>query len=68
MLAYTIYRGIQGGWLDPSSEAYAARMRQAAHSRLDERSFIRGVCGVPEGQSFFLLMETAAQNAGALDV
>lgn len=69
MLAYTIYRGIQGGWLSPDYRPAAERMRSAAHSMVDEYGLVQGVCGAPEfdhpgtapeGQAFFLLMEAAA--------
>jgi unsaturated rhamnogalacturonyl hydrolase len=68
MLAYTIYRGLQRGWLTARYRAAADRMRRAAHAKVDEYGFVRGVCGsptfdkpgvAPEGQAFFLLMEAA---------
>jgi unsaturated rhamnogalacturonyl hydrolase len=68
MLAYTIYRGIAGGWLDPAYLAHADRMRQAAHDKVDTYGLVQGVCAAPrfdrpgtapEGQAFFLLMEAA---------
>jgi unsaturated rhamnogalacturonyl hydrolase len=69
MLAYTIYRGIRQGWLDPAYRESADRMRNAAHAKIDELGLVQGVCGSPtfdhpgtatEGQAFFLLMEAAA--------
>ena len=69
MLAYTIYRGIQGGWLSPDYRVAAERMRSAAHQKVDEYGLVQGVCGAPEfdhpgtapeGQAFFLLMEASA--------
>jgi len=77
MLAYTIYRGLQGGWLEAAYETFADRMRRAAHARVDEDGYVRDVCGAPEfdhpgiapeGQAFFLLMEAAARDAGAADI
>jgi unsaturated rhamnogalacturonyl hydrolase len=74
MLAYTIYRGVKGGWLAPSYLAPAERMRKAAHSKVDGLGLVQGVCGAPnfdrsgtatEGQAFFLLMEAAHRDAGA---
>lgn len=68
MLAYTIYRGLQGGWLEETYLPHADRMRAAAHRMVDESGLVRGVCGSPdfdhpgwaaEGQAFFLLMEAA---------
>jgi rhamnogalacturonyl hydrolase YesR len=75
MLAYAIYRGIKGGWLDRGLFTTAERMRRAAHARVDARGLVQGVCGAPhfdhpgtaaEGQSFFLLMEAARRDSVAL--
>jgi unsaturated rhamnogalacturonyl hydrolase len=69
MLAYSIYRGLQGGWLDDSFRRHADRMRNAAFRKVDKFGLVQGVCGAPnfdapgtavEGQAFFLLMEAAA--------
>jgi rhamnogalacturonyl hydrolase YesR len=74
MLAYTIYRGIQGGWLDTAYRTHADRMRQAAHAKVDPYGLVQGVCGAPsfdrsgtapEGQAFFVLMEAAYRDLGA---
>lgn len=71
MLAYTIYRGVQGRWLDDSYRKHADRMRRAAHQKVDEYGLVQDVCGSPnfesagtatEGQAFFLLMEAAASE------
>jgi rhamnogalacturonyl hydrolase YesR len=68
MLAYSIFRGVQGGWLDKSYQAAADKMREAAYKKVDGFGFVQGVCGAPnfdhagtatEGQAFFLLMEAA---------
>ena len=68
MLAYSIFRGVQRGWLDESYLSHANRMRDAAHEKVDEFGLVQGVCGAPnfdrsgtatEGQAFFLLMEAA---------
>ncbi|MDX9881553.1 MAG: glycoside hydrolase family 88 protein [Prolixibacteraceae bacterium] len=73
MLAYSIYKGITGGWIDVSYQQYADKMRSAAHSKVDEFGLVHGVCGSPdflhsgtatEGQAFFILMETAYQQLG----
>jgi rhamnogalacturonyl hydrolase YesR len=70
MLAYSIYRGVKAGWLDASYRPRADRMRSAAEAKVDERGYVRDVCGSPtfeapgvatEGQAFFLLMEAAAR-------
>jgi unsaturated rhamnogalacturonyl hydrolase len=71
MLAYSIYRGVKGGWLEPSCLAHAERMRAAAHAKVDPYGLVQGVCGAPnfdrsgtatEGQAFFLLMEAAYRD------
>ena len=73
MLAYTIYRGVYGRWLDPAYLPTAERMRQAAHQKVDENGLVQDVCGSPdfdhpgtatEGQAFFLLMEAAHHDLG----
>jgi len=71
MLAYSIYKGIKGGWIDSTYQEKADQMRAAAHSKVDEYGLVHGVCGSPdfmhsgtatEGQAFFILMETAYQE------
>jgi rhamnogalacturonyl hydrolase YesR len=68
MLAYSIYRGLQRGYLDGSYRPYADKMRAAAIGKVDKYGLVQDVCGAPrfnapgtatEGQAFFLLMETA---------
>jgi rhamnogalacturonyl hydrolase YesR len=68
MIAYSIYRGISGGWIDRKYKEQADRMRAAAHVKVDELGLVQGVCGSPEfdhpgtateGQAFFLMMEAA---------
>jgi unsaturated rhamnogalacturonyl hydrolase len=68
MIAYTIYRGIKGGWLDLSYLKAADKIRKAVHLKVDPYGLVQGVCGAPnfdhpgtatEGQAFFLLMEAA---------
>ena len=72
MLAYKIYRGVRGGWLDPAYLAHADRMRSAAHARVDEYGLVQGVWGAPhfdhpgtapEGQAFFMLVEAAYRDS-----
>ena len=74
MLAYAIYRGVEGGWLEPAYLERAARMREAAWNKVDRHGLVQGVCGSPdfsspgtatEGQAFLLLMEAAARDCGA---
>jgi unsaturated rhamnogalacturonyl hydrolase len=71
MLAYTIYRGVAGGWLDDSYIGRADAMRAAAHAKVDQQGYVQGVCGAPsfdkpgratEGQAFFLRMEAAQRD------
>jgi unsaturated rhamnogalacturonyl hydrolase len=71
MLAYTIFRGVKGGWLDTAYLKYAEKMRWAAHKKVDSFGLVQGVCGAPnfnrsgtatEGQAFFLLMEAAYKD------
>jgi unsaturated rhamnogalacturonyl hydrolase len=72
MLAYAIYRGTAGGWLDASYLPHAGRMREAAHRKVDRFGLVQDVCGAPrfdrpgtapEGQAFFLLMEAAYRDS-----
>lgn len=71
MTAYTIYRGIHDGWLDDTWKEKADRMRAAANAKVNAFGFVEGVCGAPtfdkygfspEGQAFYILMETAAEK------
>lgn len=71
MLSYSIYRGVQGGWLNPSYQTQADRIREAVYQKVDQFGLVQGVCGAPnfdrpgtatEGQAFFLLMEAAAND------
>jgi len=71
MLAYTVFRGLKGGWLPKSYLKDAEIMRRAAWSKVDGLGYVRGVCGSPtfekpgtatEGQAFFILMEAAARD------
>jgi unsaturated rhamnogalacturonyl hydrolase len=73
MIAYTIYRGVSGGWLEEHYLEPADKMRNAAHEHVDTNGFVRDVCGLPrfnrpfvapEGQAFFLLMEAARRDLG----
>ena len=73
MLSYSIYEGVRGGWLPQEYLKAADRMRAAARAKVDEHGFVQGVAAAPtfdrpgispEGQAFFLLMETAAQKMG----
>jgi len=67
MLVYTIKRGVRGGWLPETLAAEADKMRRAVHKQVSPHGFVQNVCGAPtfdkpglspEGQAFFLLMES----------
>lgn len=71
MFAYSMYRGVKGGWLDGSYRARADRIRAAVYTKVDDFGLVQGVCGAPnfdrpgtatEGQAFFLLMEAATND------
>jgi unsaturated rhamnogalacturonyl hydrolase len=73
MLAYSIYRGVDEGWLEGRYSEAAERMRAAALAKVDAEGYVRGVCGSPtfdrpgtatEGQAFCLLMEAARAAVG----
>lgn len=68
MLAFSIYTGINSGWLDLSYKTKAGKMRQGALTKIDKYGIIQGACGSPnfdksgtstEAQAFFLMMESA---------
>lgn len=74
MLAYAIYTGVASGWLAASYRAHADALRTAAHGKMNSEGFVEGVCGAPdfdrpgfstEAQAFCILMEAAAERAGA---
>ncbi|NQU85360.1 MAG: glycoside hydrolase family 88 protein [Mariniphaga sp.] len=71
MLCYSIYRGVAAGYLNPSYLNPTEIMRKAANDRVDKLGYVHDVCGLPhfnrsyfapEGQAFYLLMETAAAD------
>lgn len=73
MTAYSIYRGVAGGWLPESLAEKADLARKSANGKMDCYGFIRDVCGAPtfdkpgispEGQAFYLMMEHAANVCG----
>jgi rhamnogalacturonyl hydrolase YesR len=68
MLCYTVARGVAGGWLSQDLLTKAAPIREAIYKCVDDYGFVRPVCGAPhfnspgiapEGQAFFILMESA---------
>jgi len=71
MLCYSIFRGVAAGYLDSSYLQPTEMMRKAANDRVDKLGYVHDVCGLPnfdrsyfapEGQAFYLLMETAAAD------
>jgi len=71
MAAYTIFRGLERGWLPASYLEAAVKMRKAAQGKMDSFGMVRGVCGSPEfdhpgaateGQAFYILMEAARND------
>jgi rhamnogalacturonyl hydrolase YesR len=71
MLAYTLYRGVAGGWMPRSYLPTAESLRAAAIGKVDAFGIVQGVCGAPffnssgtstEGQAFYLLMEAARRD------
>jgi unsaturated rhamnogalacturonyl hydrolase len=71
MISYTIFRGVKAGYLESGYVEKAEKMRKAANDQVDYLGYVQNVCGVPsfdrpyvapEGQAFYLLMETAAKD------
>jgi len=71
MLCYSIFRGVAAGYLEASYLRPTEIMRKAANDKVDKLGYVHDVCGVPsfdrpyfapEGQAFYLLMETAAHD------
>jgi rhamnogalacturonyl hydrolase YesR len=71
MISYTIFRGVAAGYLASAYLEKAETMRKAANAQVDSLGYVQKVCGVPnfdrpyvapEGQAFYLLMETAAKD------
>ena len=69
MIAYTIYHGVQEGWLENDLLPSADQIRSVAEAQVDQFGFVQNVCGAPtfdrpgvapEGQAFFILMEAAS--------
>jgi len=73
MISYSIFRGVAAGYLGSAYLERAEMMRNAANAQVDSLGCVQKVCGVPnfdrpnvapEGQAFYLLMETAAKDLG----
>jgi rhamnogalacturonyl hydrolase YesR len=74
MISYSIYRAVSLGVLDATYVPHADKMRNAARLKVDEHGFVQGVCAAPffdrpgtapEGQAFYLLMESASSRLRA---
>jgi len=68
MLCYTICKGVKGKWLPGELMDDAKEIRAVVHHRVSPYGIVMDVCGAPmfnapgfapEGQAFFVLMETA---------
>lgn len=71
MISYSIFRGVAAGYIESKYLEQAEKMRKAANEQVDYLGYVQNVCGVPgfdrsyvapEGQAFYLLMETAARD------
>ena len=71
MIAYAIFCGVAGKWLEQYYLPFAQNMQQAVYKKVNRFGLVQGVCGAPhfnragtapEGQAFFLLMEAAAKE------
>jgi len=71
MMSYTIFRGVAAGYIESKYIGKAEKMRKAANEHVDNLGYVQKVCGLPnfdrpyvapEGQAFYLLMETAAKD------
>ncbi len=71
MVVYTIYSGINGGWLNKKYQSIAETIRNAVLKKIDKFGYVQDVCGAPwfnspgratEGQAFFILMEAARKK------
>ncbi len=69
MLAFSIFTGVHGGWLNRKWLPEALVMREAAIAKIDEWGILQGACGSPffdrpgtstEAQAFTIMMEVAA--------
>jgi rhamnogalacturonyl hydrolase YesR len=68
MIAYSIYVGVNAGWLDEKYIDAAEKMRAAVYANVDEFGLLQNASKAPrfnspgtstEGQAFFLMMEGA---------
>ena len=68
MLAYSIYTGVQAGWLDSKYLRPAEKMRAVVYANIDEFGLMQNASKAPrfnspgtstEGQAFLLMMEGA---------
>ena len=73
MLAYVIFRGCREGYLDDGYIPAAQEIYYAVHEKVNLYGLVTDVCGAPsfdapgvapEGQAFFILMDSARRNGG----
>ena len=71
MAAYTIYAGMADGWLPENHKETAEKLYEAVRKKIDKYGLVQDVCGAPtfdkpgvapEGQAFFMLLESAAKK------
>jgi unsaturated rhamnogalacturonyl hydrolase len=69
MFAYAIFNAVQENWMDDHYLEAARRMKAAVLLKVDEYGLVQDVCGAPtfdkpgtapEGQAFYMLMESVA--------
>jgi len=71
MIAYSIYRGVMRGYLPKDYISAADKARDAVRCKVDELGYVRDAAAMPdfnspgvspEGQAFYILMETASKD------
>ena len=76
MLAYSIYRGVNMGFLDGNFIESAEKIHSTAMLKVDELGLVQGCAGAPkfnfygvspEGQAFYILMEAARMDCLSID-
>ncbi|MCL2031346.1 MAG: glycoside hydrolase family 88 protein, partial [Oscillospiraceae bacterium] len=73
MLCYTVAGGVRQGWLPERLLGEARQIRREIHRHVSPYGIVNDVCGAPhfdksgiapEGQAFFILMETVFPEEG----
>ncbi len=47
MIAYSIFRGVKGKWLEKNYFEIATNMRNTVHKKIDKFGYVTDVCGAP---------------------